>query len=218
MELHRPEAEDDFIPISALSHYLYCPRECALIHVEGQWSDNRFTVEGSQLHERVDSGGKSTERDAVRVWRNVPLRSEALRIFGYADTVELRRTETAQPWCVVEYKRGKRRPWAHHEVQICAQAMALEEMKGVRMAYGYIYHASSKRRRKVVYSAELRNKVRTAADEIHAMMSARATPPPLPEGDPRCENCSLREQCAPWLRRPSLGQFWHRMEADESLP
>src|SRR5262249_21937084 len=119
---------DDALPLSALEHLLYCERQCALIHVEGIWLANRHTAEGDAVHARVIDGVTTTSRD-VRVLRSVPLRSERLALYGVADVVEFHRRENgawdAHP---VEYKRGARRKWLHDEVQLAAQAMALEEM------------------------------------------------------------------------------------------
>ena len=117
---------DDYIPLSGLQHLAFCERQCALIHVEGIWEENRLTVEGRQLHERVDAVGDEI-RAAVRIARGLPLRSDRLKLVGKADVVEFRKDGPFP----VEYKRGARKAWRHDELQLCAQAMCLEEMLGV---------------------------------------------------------------------------------------
>ena len=137
-------AEDDLLPLSALQHLLFCERQCALIHIEQVWDDNALTVQGQFLHERVDRVD-AERHPGVRIERALPLRSDRLRLVGRADVVEFHaipgEPERHQP-VPVEYKRGRRRRWLHDEVQLCAQAMCLEEMLGVAVPRGALYHAA----------------------------------------------------------------------------
>ena len=188
-------SEDELAPISALQHMLYCPRQCALIHVERQWADNRFTAEGRVLHRRADSGG-GEHRSGVRIHRSVPLRSLRLGVFGVADVVEMRDDGRPYP---VEYKRG--RPKAHRadEVQLCAQAVCLEEMLKKPVPEGALFYGRSRRRETIAFGAELRALTKRVAADTRRMLAAGKTPPPEYAAR-KCEACSLKEICQP--RRP----------------
>ncbi len=160
-------AEDLLLPISALQHYLFCPRQCALIHVERLWAENAATAEGRILHKKVD-GGKADRRAGLQTLRAVPLRSFRLGIAGVADVVE-KRGDTLTP---VEYKRG--RPKAHRadEVQLCAQALCLEEMFGVSVPEGVLFYGAARRRHSVVIDAELRTLTIQIAENVRDMVNA----------------------------------------------
>jgi CRISPR-associated exonuclease Cas4 len=148
--------EEDLIPLSALQHYLYCPRQCALIHVERLWSENRLTAEGRLLHETTAEPG-TEQRRGVRTVMAMPIASRRLGVSGIADVVEMHKDEAGR-WhpFPVEYKRG--RPKAHRadEVQLCAQAMALEEMLAIDIAEGALFYGTPRRRTVVAFDAELR--------------------------------------------------------------
>ena len=191
-------AEDDLLPISALQHMLYCPRQCALIHIERQWDENRFTAEGRILHERTDSGS-SERRGSVRIERSVALRSLVLGVSGVADVVEIHDGVRPYP---VEYKRG--RPKAHRadEVQLCAQALCLEEMLGVSVPAGALFYGRSRRRRDVRFDSELRTLTKRVAAEVRRMLAAGVTPPPEYEAR-KCNSCSLKQGCQPQTPRRS---------------
>ena len=200
----RDAAADELVPISALQHMLYCPRQCALIHVEQEWVDNRFTAEGTLLHQRSDAG-RGERRGSVRTERSVALRSQRLGVTGIADVVEVH--DGARPY-PVEYKRG--RPKAHRadEVQLCAQAVCLEEMTGSTVPEGALFYGRHRRRKAVCFDSELRSlTVRTASD-TRRMLAAGVTPPP--EYEPRkCNACSLKERCQP--QSPRGAQVVDRM-------
>ena len=184
--------DEDLVPISALQHMLYCPRQCALIHIERQWSENRFTAEGRILHEHVDKG-KSSKRGGVRVERNVPLRSHQLGLSGLADVVEVYKED---PPYLIEYKRG--RPKAHRadEVQLCAQAMCLEEMLSIMIPEGALFYGKTRRRKPVAFDHELRELTKRVAQETRRLLAAGETP--APEYAPRkCNSCSLQSVCQP---------------------
>jgi CRISPR-associated exonuclease Cas4 len=178
------------IPISALSHYSYCPRRCALIHLEQTFDENIYTLKGELLHERVHDGDATVDV-GLRVERALPLWSGALGLIGKSDVVE-HHGETPYP---VEYKVGRRRDEPHAPIQLCAQAMCLEEMTGRRVPAGAIYYHASRRRREIVFDATLRAQVRAIAAAVRELLSQGIVPPP--PNDARCHHCSLRESCLP---------------------
>jgi len=175
--------------ISAIEHYAYCPRQCALIHVEQTFDENLFTMRGRLAHERADSGETTTE-DGVRVLRSVPLWSETLGLRGRADVVELR-PEGPYP---VEYKSGGRRT-RPAELQLCAQALCLEEMLDAEVPRGGVYLVRTRRREEVVLDAALRAETREAIHAVRRTLDAQQ----LPEApnDARCPKCSLINACLP---------------------
>ena len=191
--------DDDYLPLSGLMHILFCERRCALIHVEQIWADNALTTQGELLHERVDLPALE-QRPGVRIERAVPLRSDRLRLIGKADVVEFHAVPGQpgrwQPF-PVEYKRGRRRKWLHDEVQVCAQALCLEEMVGVSVPRGALYYAASKRRRDVMIDEALRAETIVAAARYHDLVGRGETPPARLL--PKCGNCSLHEFCLPEL-------------------
>jgi CRISPR-associated exonuclease Cas4 len=184
-------ADDDAVevPISAIEHYSYCPRQCALIHVEQTWDENQFTIRGRIAHERVDSGVDAALRD-VRVVRGVPLWSERLGLRGKADLIEMR-AEGPYP---VEYKVGKRHG-SHADLQLCAQALCLEEMLGRPVPRGAIFYHATRRRHEVVFTDELRERTVDTVARIRAVLREQLLPPA--PNDARCPNCSLLTACLP---------------------
>lgn len=194
--------EDELTPISALLHMLYCPRRCALIHIERQWSENRFTAEGRILHERTDAGGRE-RRAGVTIERSVLLRSLRLGVSGIADVVEIHEDNRPFP---IEYKRG--RPEAHRadEVQLCAQAMCLEEMLDRPVPEGALFYGRSRRRKAVMFDAELRALTERVAADTRNLIAAGDTPPPAFEAR-KCNSCSLKEVCQPQRPRHIVRQW-----------
>jgi CRISPR-associated exonuclease Cas4 len=186
-------SEDDLLPISALQHYLFCPRQFALIHVERQWAENRYTAEGRLLHKRIEAGGGES-RDGVRIARSVQVRSFALGVFGVADVVEMH--DAGRRPVPVEYKRG--RPKAHRadEVQLCAQAICLEEMLDRPVAQGFLFYGRSKRRKGIVFDAELQALTYATASSARQLLAQGRTPAPRYEAR-NCTTCSLLEICRP---------------------
>lgn len=177
------------VPISALEHYSYCPRQCALIHVEQTFDDNLYTLRGRLVHRRVHEGEEDTPH-GVRVLRSIPLWSERLGLHGKADVVELR-PEGPYP---VEYKSGRRRG-RHADIQLCAQALCLEEMLGVSVPRGAIYYASMRRRHEVVFDKQLREQTVAAIEAVRQMLQRQELPDA--PNDKRCPNCSLIHACLP---------------------
>ena len=182
---------DDPIALSALQHWVYCPRQCALIHLEQAFDDNIHTARGNAVHKLVDTPGYEI-RSGVKVERSLPLWSDRLGLIGKADLVEFHPDGTVFP---VEFKHGRKRQKTHDDIQLAAQAICLEDMLGRPVPLGAIYHASSHRRREVAITTELRELVVQTADAIRAMLSAGTLPPPV--FDARCRECSLKDICQP---------------------
>lgn len=206
----RATSEKDLLPLSAIQHFLYCPRQCALIHIEQQWAENRFTAEGRLLHNLTDSPRTET-RHGVRTATAMPVRSFRLGISGIADVVEFHRDgEQLRPF-PVEYKRG--RPKAHRadEVQLCAQAMALEEMFSMDVPEGALFYGAERRRMLVGFDTELRALTENAARAMRALINSRRTPLPVFEPK-RCNSCSLLELCLPQRigDNPSVARWLER--------
>lgn len=168
---------------------VFCPRQCALIHVEGVFFENRFTLEGRHLHERVHDASLRSE-DGYRIARALPIISRRLGVYGVADVVEFH----PHPY-PVEYKRGRRHYRLADQVQLCAQAMALEEMFSVEIHEGALFYNASKRRQLVTFDATLRKATIQAAADFRRLWNERITPPPV--HDKRCNDCSLRDWCLP---------------------
>lgn len=196
--------------LSALQHYLFCPRQCALIHIEGIWSENFLTSAGRLLHERVDRRGGETRKD-IHLATALRLVSGRLGLTGIADMVEFHRQELPQDetgrivatrlpdnggfWrpFPVEYKRGVPKSRRADEVQLCAQALCLEEMLGVTIATGALFYGETRRRTDIVFDSELRSLTEDVARNVHVLIQTGVTPPPiLTKG---CRACSLVDVC-----------------------
>lgn len=183
--------DDNLIPISALQHYSYCPRQCGLIHIEQIFDENFLTMRGRAAHKRVDTPGVM-HTDAVRVERALPLFSENLRLTGKADVVEFDKFGNPFP---VEYKHGRRHAHRHDDIQLAAQAMCLEEMTNKIVSRGAIYHHSSRHRRDVDIDDKLREITKQTIMLVGTMLQSGRLPPPV--ADERCFHCSLRDACQP---------------------
>ncbi len=183
---------DDLIPLSALQHYSYCPRQCALIHQEQTFTENVFTLRGQRVHERVDE--PDTRHEAgVRIEQALPLFCDRLGLSGKADIVEFLPDGTPRP---VEYKHGPRRQKEHDDVQVAAQALCLEEMYGKPVPEGVIFHHSSRRRRVVPITPQLRTRVETLVAEVRELLQSSRMPPPTADTG-LCRGCSLLDACQP---------------------
>ncbi|PWV62413.1 CRISPR-associated protein Cas4 [Plasticicumulans acidivorans] len=191
MNLAAEDGEVEWIAISALQHWSYCPRQCALIHLEQAWDDNVHTLRGDAVHATVDVPG-STVDGSTRCERALPLWSRRLGLSGRADIVEFRADGMPYP---IEYKHGHRRPAEHDELQLAAQALCLEEMTGLAVPLGAIYHHGSRRRREVAIDAALRARTEAAVAAVRELLMSGHLPPP--SFDARCEACSLRDLCQP---------------------
>lgn len=185
--------EDDGRPLvrlSALEHHVYCPRQAALIHVDGVWSDNRHTVRGSAGHRRADTGADRRER-GVTVLRGLEVWSERLGLTGRCDVVEVADDGTLTP---VEYKMGVRHGQAA-DVQLCAQALCLEEMFDTKVDRGFVWYGAPRRRVEVPMDASLRRQTSQAVDELRSRLSAHSLP--VAPNDARCAECQLLQHCLP---------------------
>jgi CRISPR-associated exonuclease Cas4 len=204
-----PGGELEKIPLSAINQYLFCPRRAALIHVEGIFKDNQHTLRGDIVHEHADLAGYDVVK-GVTLLRALPVWSERLGLSGKCDIIEVEanpKAETRNPKSLrpVEFKLGKRRQWENDDAQLCAQALCLEEMFGVAIPRGAIFHADSKRRREVEFTAELRRRTEQAVTELHALLRGSEIPDvrfqtaglPPAEFKPACEECSLFDICQP---------------------
>lgn len=196
-------AEELLLPISALQHYLFCPRQCALIHVERLWAENLATAEGRMLHEKADSG-MADRRGGLQTLRSVQLRSFALGVAGVADVVEKHGDELIP----VEYKRGKPKTHRADEVQLCAQALCLEEMFGVAVPKGVLFYGAVRRRHEVTIDGELRVITMQVAQDARDMVLAARTPAPV-WNSKLCGACSMAELCRPKrMENPPVVAKW----------
>ena len=183
---------DDYVMLSALQHYVYCPRQCALIHVEKVWDENLYTLRGQRVHEKVDIPD-SEIIEGTRVERSLPLWSHQLGLTGIADLVEFNPEGTAYP---VEYKSGSKKPRKADDVQLCAQAICLEEMFKRPVPKGAIFHHASKRRREVIFTPDLRSLVAETTKKVRQLIQTGTVPTPV--ADSRCTDCSLIDACMPY--------------------
>lgn len=198
---------DDTLPLSALQHLLFCARQCALIHIEQQWAENLLTAEGRLLHEKADSG-RHESAVGVRIVRSLPVTIRRLGLSGIADVVEFR--NDGSPPYPVEYKRGKPKHHDADRVQLCAQALCLEEMLGVTVPAGALFYGETRRREKVEFDAALRELTERLAAELWAMVRSGVTPAPVFSA--KCRKCSLIEVCQPRVlcERGSAALFLRR--------
>lgn len=179
----------DPIPISALNHYDYCPRRCYLIRVMGEFLDNPYTVEGDLLHEAAPR--MRTKRGELLQLRRVYIYSHRHNLIGFADLVE----EKAGELYPVEYKRGRKGNWKNDQLQLCAQALCLEEMTGREIPFGYIYYAASQQRKEVEFSEELKDYTLKTVEEVQRLLQGEFKPEAA--HTKRCRGCSLYPVCLP---------------------
>lgn len=188
--------EDDLIQLSALQHLVFCERQCALIHIEQLWDENLFTAEGRIMHEKVDTANRES-RGNIRIEYGVPMRSLMLGLIGKADVVEFHKMDNDGTWMPfpVEYKRGKPKIDNCDRVQLCAQAICLEEMMNVEIPEGALFYGQTRRREDVVFDERLRQETEDAAKKVHALIKSGMTP--KAEYSKKCKKCSLYELCLP---------------------
>jgi CRISPR-associated exonuclease Cas4 len=183
---------DDFVNLSALNQYAYCPRRCGLIYQEGEFEDNLHTARGNAEHARVDHVDHAVTREGARIEHALPVWSDRIGLIGKCDVVEFWPDGTVYP---VEYKHGPKRKWLNDDLQLAGQALCLEEMFARPVAHGAIYHVSSRRRREIELTSELRQQVEETAVAIRTLVDSGALPAPL--NDARCRECSLNPRCQP---------------------
>jgi CRISPR-associated exonuclease Cas4 len=223
-----PEAgmyqEDDLLPLSGLQHMSFCERRWALIHIEGQWEENLYTTEGRLMHERAHSG-EVESRPGVLIRRTLSLRSFRLGLSGQSDIVEFLPCTGGEPGIVmprrdglwrpypIEYKRSRdKHGGTAYRIQLCAQALCLEEMMGVPVLEGAVFDSQAKRRDRIAFDAELRSEVERLALRMHELFTAQWTPQPVYER--KCEKCSLNGVCLPrGIQSMSASQYVSRSVA-----
>lgn len=191
-------AEDDLLPLSGLQHLAFCERQCALIHIEQAWEENLFTAQGRIMHERVHEADHASRGD-IRVEYAMPLRSLRLGLIAKADVVEFHRfkessSETWRPF-PVEYKRGRPKKDNVDKVQLCAQALCLEEMLEVEVPSGALFYGKTRHRQDVEFDIDLRNETEDTAKRFHVLIEAGTTPKPV--YGKRCNTCSMKHLCLP---------------------
>jgi CRISPR-associated exonuclease Cas4 len=186
--------EDDFIQLSSLQHFMFCERQCALIHIEQLWSENIFTAEGRIMHEKVDTANRES-RGNIRIEYGVPMRSLRLGLVGKADVVEFHKHGDKWISFPVEYKRGKPKGGNCDKVQLCAQAICLEEMLNIEIREGALFYGQTRHREDVAFDKSLRTETEDASRKVHELIASGITP--KAEYSKRCESCSLYEQCMP---------------------
>lgn len=206
-----PYSEEEMLMLSGIQHYMFCPRQWALIHIEQQWSDNRLTAEGQLLHEHVDNPFYRQKNGSTITLRSVSVASKKLGLYGITDAIELLPSATQENaiahssypgyWIPfpVEYKRGKRKPDERDEVQLAAQVMCLEEMHGIYIESAALYYGETRHRENVRITDSLRELTQSCAMEMHEIYRKGVTPKAIKKG--HCRNCSLLDLCLPELNR-----------------
>ena len=210
--------DENLLPISALQHLQYCERQCALIHIENVWTENVLTAEGRIMHDRVDSGGHET-RGSVRTAYSLRLRSLRLGLTGQADVVEFHRQDSGV-WLPypVEFKRGHPKVDACDRIQLCAQALCLEEMKDVPVTSGALFYGETRHRCDVAFDVELRRHTESLCARLHMFIEAGVTPPAVYEKR-KCDCCSLLENCLPQSAGTGKSaKRWLARQLDELCP
>lgn len=203
--------EVDYITLSALQHYSFCARQCALIYTDCCWAENSLTTLGHIEHERVHAS-PADSRGGVRTARGQPLVSHRLRIRGQSDAVEYRRSSDGQLSITpVEYKHGRQQSLQADSIQLCAQALCLEEMHDCRISEGVLYYHSLHRRTRIPLSDELREQTRRTITAVRELLSSGRLPPAEPR--PHCRSCSLSDICLPGTARGSAAAFTRRQIA-----
>jgi CRISPR-associated exonuclease Cas4 len=189
--------EDDYIQISALQHYIFCPRQCGLIHLEEKWDENVYTVRGELLHEKVDTDTYET-RGTLKTVRGLRIHSTRLGIVGRCDVVEFRAPErggSETEIVPVEFKAGEPKEDLSDKVQLCAQALCLEEMMQTHIERGAFFYGKIRRREPVAIDDDLRMQTEAVIVAVREIITTRRTP--MAEYSHKCRNCSLESQCLP---------------------
>lgn len=196
--------DDELVMISALQHYMFCPRQCALIHIEGVWQENYLTANGRILHDKVDRRQTET-RQNIRQATSLRIVSKRLGITGVADMVEFHLSDGFWHSFPIEYKNGKPKEHRADEIQLCAQAIALEEMRNEEIPEGALFYGATRRRFPVRFDAVLRKLTQDTAESVRALIQKGETP--APEYTESCNACSLKDLCYPKCRRKSAKKW-----------
>lgn len=218
-------SEDDFLMLSGIQHYAFCPRQWALIYIEQQWDENYFTITGNIMHEKVHDASLIEKRKNVIITRGMNIYSRTLGIRGNCDVVEFHLDKngitlsnyegTYQP-IPIEYKRGKPKEHDADVLQLCAQAICLEEMLVCDIPKGYLFYGETKRRVEVLFDEALRQSVRTSFQKMHEMFNRKYTP--KVKTSKQCQSCSLKDICLPVLnKKTSVNTYINRRLMEEDL-
>lgn len=191
-------AADEYVMLSALQHFAFCPRQCALIHIEQAWAENIYTLRGLRVHEKVHEPDHETIEAGIRVERSLYLTSKQYGIRGIADVVEFDRHNN--PY-LVEYKSGGKKSRTADGIQLCAQALCLEEMLDRPVNKGAIFYHKSRRRQEIEFTPQLRSLTVKTIEETRSLLNQDKLPPPVT--DKRCDDCSLIQACMP----DTIGDF-----------
>lgn len=188
--------EEDFLQLSALQHFVFCQRQCALIHIEQAWTENVLTAEGRIMHENVHEE-RAENIAGIRIVHGMPLRSFELGLSGKADTIEFHKTNENRKWIPfpVEYKHGKPKSDDSDKIQLCAQALCLEEMMKVKILSGALFYGRTRHRLNVIFDDVLKQKTKETAIKLHIFIEKGKTPPPV--YTPKCKSCSFIDECLP---------------------
>ena len=219
--------DEDMLMLSGIQHYMFCPRQWALIHIGQHWEENRLTAEGRLLHKNVDNPCYRQKNGDVVTLRSVPISSKSLGLYGYSDAIELILSEyntdcIAHPkypgyWrpYPVEYKRGHAKPDARDKVQLAAQVICLEEQYGIRIGEAFLFYAETNRRESVSIDFDLRNQTQQCADEMHKVFNSGVIP--KAEKKHSCTNCSLFDVCIPEMEsRPKVNYYLKKQLYEET--
>lgn len=218
-------SEDDFLMLSGIQHYAFCPRQWALIHIEQQWDENYFTITGNIMHEKVHDASLIEKRKNIIITRGMSIYSRTLGIRGNCDVVEFHSDEngitlinyegTYLP-VPIEYKRGKPKEHDADVLQLCAQALCLEEMLVCEIPKGYLFYGETKRRVEVLFNDSLRESVKTSFQKMHEMFDRKYTP--KVKTTKQCQSCSLNNICLPVLNKnTSVNAYINRRIKEEDL-
>lgn len=222
--------EDEYLLLSGLQHYVFCKRQWALIHIEQEWADNRLTAEGQLIHKNAHKDNFVEKRVDILTVRGLRIASPTLGIVGQCDVVEFTKLDESDAvtgakiqghrglWqvCPVEYKRGKDKQDDSDILQLCCEAMALEEMLACHIPYGYLFYHEIRKRRKIEFPDELRSEVKNGLQEMHCYMQKRYIPKVKPER--KCQSCSLKDFCLPKLQKEdSVADYYKKVFQEQSL-
>ena len=207
--------EEDFLMLSGIQHFAFCRRQWALIHIEKQWNENYFTVDGQIFHERAHTDNSYEKRNDVLIRRGLPVYSRVLGISGICDIVEFHPSKNGVPLShekdlylpvPIEYKRGSPKDYYADDLQLCAQAMCLEEMLLSKIDKGFLYYGETRHRKEIAFTAEMRELVKEYLKEMHSLFDKKYTP--KVKTNKKCYACSLKDICLPCLNKsPSVKSY-----------
>lgn len=211
-------SEDEMLMLSGIQHYMFCPRQWALIHIEQQWDENRLTTEGELLHQNVDDPSYRQKNGDIITLHSLPIASKELGLYGISDAIELLHTSDEADaihhekypglWTPfpIEYKHGKPKSDERDEVQLAAQVICLEEMYNIHINKGALFYGETRRRENIEITEHLRYTTRRCAEEMHNIFKSGITPTAVKQ--PHCKNCSLTDLCLPELNRCSSASYY----------